>query len=212
MSSAAPDLAPVERIEVLFGELAQLCGQRNAIDGRLVELVAALEREDLAGLTGARSLPALVAWKTGMTPRNADTMVAIAHRIEEFPICVESLRAGRLSLDQVGVIAERGAHGSDAHYAELAASATVTQLRTAIDLAPRDEPEATPDPGPEVSKTNEGPAYTTYRIRLSRLDAAKFDAAVQSHHDGLIADHPGEDTPFPTRVQAFMSVVAAGWD
>ncbi|MHA3020346.1 HNH endonuclease signature motif containing protein [Mycobacterium sp. BMJ-28] len=219
MSSTAVTLAaeadPAERLEVLFGELAELCGQRNAIDGRLVEIVAALEREDLAGLTGARSLPALVAWKTGATPRNADTVVAVARRIEELPVCVAGLCEGRLSLDQVGVIAERGAHGSDAHYAELAASATVAQLRTAINLAPQPEPEAKPEPGPEVTKTSESPDYTTYRIRLPRLDAAKFDAAMQSHHDGLITDHTGDtgaDTPFPTRVDAFMSVVEAGWD
>ncbi|MHA3018974.1 DUF222 domain-containing protein [Mycobacterium sp. BMJ-28] len=220
MSSAAVALAsqasPVERLEVLFGELAELCGQRNAIDGRLVDLVAALEREDLAGLTGARSLSALVAWKTGATPRNADAVVAVARRIEEFPRCTHDLREGRLSLDQVGVIAERGAHGSDAHYAELAASATVAQLRTAINLAPRDEPEPErPEPGPEVTKTSESPDYTTYRIRLPRLDAAKFDTAMQSHHDGLISNHTGDtgaDTPFPTRVDAFMSVVEAGWD
>ena len=33
-------MSPVERLEVLFGELAELTGQRNAIDGRIVEIVA----------------------------------------------------------------------------------------------------------------------------------------------------------------------------
>ena len=32
MTSAAP---PDQRLEVLFGELAELAGQRNAIDGRI---------------------------------------------------------------------------------------------------------------------------------------------------------------------------------
>ncbi|MGH3584479.1 MAG: hypothetical protein ACRDUB_23020, partial [Mycobacterium sp.] len=53
MSTAAASLAPKERLEALFGELSELCGQRNAIDGRIVAIVAQLEREDLAGMTGA---------------------------------------------------------------------------------------------------------------------------------------------------------------
>ncbi|MGH3580515.1 MAG: DUF222 domain-containing protein, partial [Mycobacterium sp.] len=201
MSTAAASLAPKERLEVLFGELSELCGQRNAIDGRIVAIVAQLEREDLAGMTGAKSVPALVAWKTGVSTRNAETMVAIARRLDELPRCTDGLREGRLSLDQVGVIAERGADGSDEHYAELAESATVTQLIKAINLAPKPEQPSRPERGPEFSKTVED-NYTTYRIRLPRIDAAKFDAAHQSHRDKLIADHQG-DVPFPTNVDAF---------
>jgi hypothetical protein len=213
MSGTATSLAAGERLEVLFDEIAELCGQRNAIDGRLVQIVAELEREELCGLTGVRSMSALVAWKTGVAPRNAETVVAIARRLEEFPRCTDALREGRLSLDQVGVIAERAAEGSDAHYAELAAAATVSQLRTAIKMEPRPDPETPPESGPEVSTTSTGERYTTYRIRLPRLDAAKFDAAVQSHHDALIAEHPADtEEAFPTRIDAFMSLVEAGWD
>ncbi|WP_155946903.1 DUF222 domain-containing protein, partial [Mycobacterium sp. URHD0025] len=97
MSSAAASftaqgVSPVRRIEVLFGELEQLCGQRNAIDGRIVEIVAELDRDELCGNTGARSMKALVAWKTGVSPRNAETTVAIARRIDEFPRCTQALR------------------------------------------------------------------------------------------------------------------------
>ncbi len=148
MSSTATSLAAGQRLEVLFDEIAELCGQRNAIDGRLVQIVAELEREELCGLTGVRSLSALVAWKTGVAPpRNAETVVAVARRLQEFPRCTEALREGRLSLDQVGVIAERAAEGSDAHYAELAAVATVSQLRTAITMEPRPDPETPPESG-----------------------------------------------------------------
>ncbi|QNJ95365.1 DUF222 domain-containing protein [Mycolicibacterium fluoranthenivorans] len=213
MSSTATSLAAGQRLEVLFDEIAELCGQRNAIDGRLVQIVAELEREELAGLTGVRSMSALVAWKTGVAPRNAETVVAVARRLEEFPRCTEALREGRLSLDQVGVIAERAAEGSDEHYAELASVATVSQLRTAIKMEPRPDPETRPESGPEVSTTSTGERYTTYRIRLPRLEAAKFDAALQSHHDALIAEHPADTgEAFPTRVDAFMSLIEAGWD
>ena len=58
-------VAPKERLEVLFDELAELSGQRNAIDARIVEIAAELERDRLIGMTGARSLAALVARKPG---------------------------------------------------------------------------------------------------------------------------------------------------
>ena len=53
-SSGAVGVGPDQRLEVLFEELAELTGQRNAIDGRIVELVAEVDRDELWGATGAR--------------------------------------------------------------------------------------------------------------------------------------------------------------
>jgi hypothetical protein len=215
------DVRHDERLEVLFEELAELTGQRNAIDGRIVEIVAEMDRDELCGATGVRSIAALVAWKTGVAPRNAETVVAVARRLEALPRCAQGMRDGRLSLDQVGVIAERAADGSDAHYAHLASVATVTQLRTAVKLEPRPDPEPRPEPQCFITKTDSD-QYTTWRIRLARVEAAKFDAALQSHRDAVIADWKRDhDTnnadreavpPFPDSVDAFMSLIEAGWD
>lgn len=230
-SFAAAGMSPAQRLEVLFDELSELTGQRNAIDGRIVEIVAEMDRDELCGATGARSVSALVAWKTGVSPNNAQTLTQVARRLEEFPRCTAALREGRLSLDQVGVIAERAANGSDDHYAELAESATVTQLRTAIKLAPRPQPQPEPDPEPEarsqprpepprsISQTSDDESVT-WRITLPHDEAATFDAALRSHQDGLVAawkrDHPdgasASTPPFPTVVDGFMSLVYAGWD
>jgi hypothetical protein len=237
----AAELMPKERLEVLFGELAELTGQRNAIDGRIVEIVAEIDRDELCGMTGARSVAALVAWRTGCSLRNAHTVAAVAHRLDEFPRLAEGMREGRLSVDQVGVIAEGAAEGSDAHYAQLAAVATVSQLRTAVKLEPRPDPEPRPQLPRSITR-NVGDEFTTWRIRLPRLEAAAFDAALQSHRDALIAewkrDHDngngdGDDNdngdgagdgageggpagdevpPFPDGVDAFLSLVEAGWD
>lgn len=217
------EVSPCERLEAFFDEIRELTGQRNAIDGRLVEIVAEIDRDGLWGATGARSLPALVAWKAGVSPRNAEVMVAVAHRVEEFPRCAEAMCEGRLSLDQVGVVAEGAADGSDEHYAQFAESATVTQLRKAVSLEPRPdpEPESKPEPERSISKTRHEDGSTTYRIRLSKLEAAKVDAALASHQDALVADwkrdhddvQPStEAPPFPNGVDAFMSLVEAGWD
>ena len=53
-SSSAVAARPKDRLEVLFEELAELAGQRNAIDGRIVEIAAEIERDELCGMTGAR--------------------------------------------------------------------------------------------------------------------------------------------------------------
>ncbi|WP_406813109.1 HNH endonuclease signature motif containing protein [Mycobacterium sp. M23085] len=218
-SAGAVVVSPAERLEVLFEELAELAGQRNAIDGRIVEIVAEIDRDELCGMTGARSVPALVAWKLGSSSANAHTITTIAGRLQEFPRCAQGMREGRLSLDQVGVIAARAGQGSDEHYAELASVATVNQLRTAVKLEPRPDPEPRREVEPSITSTvtEQG---SCYRITLGHLDAAKFDAALASHRDALIAewkrDHGGSasDTapPMPGSVEAFMRLVEAGWD
>jgi hypothetical protein len=204
-------------MDVLLEELGELNGQRNAIDGRIVQIVAEIDRDGLWGATGARSVPGLVAWMTGVSQRNAETIAAVAHRIEEFPKCVAGMREGRFSLDQVGVIAEKAADGSDAHYAQLAERATVSQLRNAIKLEPRPDPDPKPEPPKRsVSKTGDEQS-TTYKITLPHEEAAIVDAALDSHRDALIAqwkrDHDdGGASPMPTSADGFMSLVMAGWD
>src|SRR4051812_31301863 len=223
-SSGAAALRPDQRLEVLFEELAELAGQRNAIDGRIVEIVAEIDRDELCGATGARSVAGLVAWKLGVSTGNAATIATVARRLGEFPRCAAGMREGRLSLDQVGVIAARAAEGSDEHYAELAAVATVSQLRTAVKLQPRPEPDPGPDrPEPERWITQSSDEeFTCWRIKLPHLDAATFDAALASHRDALIAewkhDHGEGDRasdqrpPLPTTGEAFMRLVETGWD
>ena len=89
MVSTAPWFVPSPpreaRLEVLFDELAELAGQRNAIDARIVEIVAEIGRDGLWSNTGCRSVAALVAWKLGASTTNAHTITAIAERLERVP-------------------------------------------------------------------------------------------------------------------------------
>ena len=57
--------SPCERLDAFVVEIGELIGQRNAIDGRLVEIVAEIDRDGLNGLTGARSVASL-----GCSPRH----------------------------------------------------------------------------------------------------------------------------------------------
>ncbi|WP_055404087.1 MULTISPECIES: HNH endonuclease signature motif containing protein [unclassified Mycobacterium] len=221
IASPPVEVNPAERLDVLFDELAELAGQRNAIDGRIVEIVAEMDRDELCGATGARSVAALVAWKIGLSSANAYTITTVARRLEEFPRCAQAMREGRLSLDQVGVIAARAGEGSDEHYAKLARVATVNQLRTAVKLEPRPQPDARPQPQPSITKTADED-FSCWRIKLPHLDAAKFDAALASHRDALVAewkrDRGNEGCasnaapPLPGTLEAFMRLVEAGWD
>ncbi|SOX52379.1 HNH endonuclease, partial [Mycobacterium ahvazicum] len=204
---------------VLFEELAELAGQRNAIDGRIVEIAAEIERDELCGATGARSVAALLGWKLALSSANAHTITTIAGRLEEFPRCAAGMAEGRLSLDQVGVIAAGAGQGSDEHYAGLAEVATVRQLRTAVKLEPRPQPDPRPEPAPSITQTSDE-EFTCWRIKLPHLDAAKFDAALASHRDALFAewkrDHAESDPehrpPLPNATDALMRLVEAGWD
>ena len=231
--SEAPVLRPVDRLELLFDELSELTGQRNAINGRIVEIVAEFDRHGLLGIAGCRSVEAMVAWKTACTESNAKTITTIAGRLEEFPLCAAGMREGRLSLDQVGVIAKVAADGSDAHYAQLASVATVSQLRTAVKCEPRPEPKPEPwwaEPKRSLTKSSDE-HFSTWRIRLPHDEAAVFDAALTSRQDALIAEwkrdretveegRGGSDAapvsesapPLPNNCDAFMSLVRAGWD
>ncbi len=220
---AAPPLTEnvPRRLDVLFEELSELAGQRNAIDGRIVEIAAEMERDELCGATGARSVAALVAWKLAASSANAHTITTVAHRLQEFPRCAQGMREGRLSLDQVGVIAARAGEGSDEHYAQLASVATVNQLRSAVKLEPRPDPEPRPEPGPSITKTSDE-QFSCWRIKLAHLDSAKFDAALASHREALFAqwrrDHGDDERasdprpPLPDTVDAFLRLVETGWD
>jgi hypothetical protein len=211
--SAADGVTPVQRLEVLFAEIAELSGQRNAIDGRIVEIIAEINRDGLAGITGFRSVASLVAAKTGVSPHTAHTFTAVAERAEQFPQCVAGMRDGWLSVDQLGAVVDGAADGSDAHYAQFARYATVTQIRKAVRLepppAPKPKPEPEPAPEPEAPRsitTTHGPHSTTWHITLPTIEAAEFQAGLQSHQDKLVADwkraHAENLTettpPFPT--------------
>ncbi|MEM6105357.1 HNH endonuclease signature motif containing protein [Mycobacterium sp. 050272] len=223
-SAEAVVSCPPDRLGVLFEELAELAGQRNALDGRIVQIAAEIERDELCGATGARSVAALLGWKLALSSANAHTITTIAGRLAEFPRCAAGMAEGRLSLDQVGVIAAGAGAGSDAHYAALAAVATVSQLRTAVTLEPRPDPEpdaARPDPQASITQSSDE-RFSCYRITLPHLDAAKFDAALASHRDALVAewkrDHPDgggasdQRPPLPNTIDAFMRLIETGWD
>ena len=207
---------------MLFEELSELTGQRNAIDGRIVDIVAEIDRGNLAGITGARSIPALIAWKTGTAPRNAETIATVAHRLAEFPRCAEGLRDRPL-------LTRSGRRDRRTRRRRLRRPLRAARrIRDGQPTAHRDQTRTTPRPAPRpepqrsITKTD-GEQFTTWRITLPHDEAATFDAALDSHRDALITDWKNDHTghadggseqapPFPNTVDAFMRLIEAGWD
>ncbi len=178
MSSTAAtfdaEVSPAQRLEVLFEELAELTGQRNAIDGRIVEIVAELDRDELCGATGARSIAALVAWKTGVTPHNADTVVAVARRLDEFPAAPKA--CARVGCHWIRSVSSPRRLPTDpmSTMRNLPRWRRLTQLRTAVKLEPRPQPDA------------------RARARTRTLDHQNRRRRVHDLPDPVAADRGGE--------------------
>ncbi|BBU21546.1 hypothetical protein MYXE_13350 [Mycobacterium xenopi] len=115
------------------------------------------------------------------------------------------------------MIAAGAAAGSDEHYAQLAAVATVNQLRTAVRLEPRPDPEPQRPAPRSITKTSDERS-SCWRIRLPHDEAATFDAALASHLEALVTEWKHERggsenaPPMPSTADAFMRLVESGWD
>jgi hypothetical protein len=126
-----------------------VCGILDVAIGRLVSLIArVLDTESFAG-AGVRSPEQWVAWKCGVSPGRARSLVAMARRLPQLPQCEAALRAGELTEDQVAVICRRTPSHNDAEAAGLARSATVSQLRHTLGRYAFAQPAPDPDPDPD---------------------------------------------------------------
>ena len=89
-------------------------------------------REAWAG-AGIRTAEQWVAWKCGVNPSRARTLVAMARRLGQLPETKAALEAGELSEDQAAaVVCRRAPAQVDGQVATLARTATVTQLRRVL--------------------------------------------------------------------------------
>lgn len=238
MSEAPVVLEALDEIETAA---AQLCGQRNAITARLVDLIVRLDADALWESTGARSLEHWVAWKCGMSTQHAMDLVTTARRAAVLPETMAGLAEGVISEDQVAVIARRAPDGMDHHFATLAHDASVSQLRTALRIAQRAQPPAPapappPDEAPPAAPTAPTVDRTVStwfddfgvwhaRVQLPIEEGAYAEQALQAHKDALVqewkrarsaAEEAGIDElsppPFPTTADAFLRLCERGLD
>src|SRR3954464_13411026 len=138
--------------ERLEAELAVVCGALNQVSARLVALTArAIESEGWAG-SGIRSVEHWLVLRAGLSPGRAAAVVLMARRSGVLPVVMGQFAAGRLSVDQVAVVARRAPSHVEASVAELAVSASVPQLGRVLSRYSFDPPtgeEPDPDLDPE---------------------------------------------------------------
>ena len=145
--------------ELLEAELAVVCGALNQVSARLVVLTArAIESEGWAG-AGIRSVEHWLVLRAGLSPGRARQVVVMARRVGVLPVVMGQFAAGRLSVDQVAVVARHAPSQVEASVAELAVSASVPQLgrvlsRYAFDPPTGDDPD--PDPAADADADADG--------------------------------------------------------
>jgi hypothetical protein len=148
-----------------------LNSQHAALVDRVVVLLA---DERLWAGEGMTSMSAWVAWRAGMSPAMARSVVAIAERVAELPASIEAFRRGELSLDQMATIARNAPAWTDVQSRDYAIVLTVTQLRHVLQKYPfpvldEDGREA-PDADPNTPESPEDEADTEAK---AAVDSAK---------------------------------------
>lgn len=212
------------RWDEVVTELGEIAGQLNSLFGRVTEIAAAVDDEDLLAGTGVSSLPQFLAWQLGLSQGRARELAKIASRRSELPAVTELLDDGLLSVDQVAPIAARlpGDPAADRHFAELAQHLTVANIRKAVqatipvDETPRDDDGPTSPSPREMSFGHRDDGTWTARVRAGTADGGLFEAGLRSHLDALWLEHKtlvatlGDDReppPPPTWYDAFVRMV-----
>lgn len=122
-------VGPSADIGIVDGVLDSAAGHLNAQHGRLVSAaVWMLEHVDAWQGDGLWTPEAYLRWRTGLATATAAKVLDVARRAEEFPECVDALRRGELSLDQLAPITRHAPAWCDAQMAGLAPRCTVAQI------------------------------------------------------------------------------------
>ena len=165
-------------------EVNDIVGVLNSQHAALVDrVVVLLADERLWAGEGMTSMSAWVAWRAGMSPAMARSVVAIAERVAELPASSEAFRRGEFSLDPMATIARNAPAWTDVQSRDYAVVMTVTQLRHVLQKYPF---PALDDDGRELP--DEPPAASG--------DAASSDAAScdDSASGGSVDDGSGDES------------------
>lgn len=111
---------------------AEVAGRLNRAHGELVEIAAHVIEGGHWGDGGFRSAEHYLVVRAGLSPARARDVVAVARRRVELPDARVALRRGRLSLDQVAVVAHHVPQSHQRSMTDLGRHATVPQLRRAV--------------------------------------------------------------------------------
>jgi len=174
--------------------MAVECGVANAAAGRLVALIAELLAGGFWQIAGIHSPEQWVAWKCGVSPHRARTLVTMARRLGELPATRTALEAGELSEDHVAVVCRHAPATVDDEVAELAHHTTVTQLRRVLGRYVFETPEADEDQ-PEVEPSAAPPAEEPRQVSFGHTETGEWRlTAVLPPDEGAVVERALEAT------------------
>lgn len=119
------------RQRVLWDRTAAVAGRLNRAHAELVQIAGELIEDGHWGDGGFRSPEHYLVVRAGLSPERARDVVRVARRRTELTVASAALDDGRLSLDQVAVVARVPASHQQS-VTEFARHATVPQLRRAV--------------------------------------------------------------------------------
>ncbi len=136
-AAAAPWQSLSTAIADLDVEVNDIAGILNVHHARLVDTaIVMLDDDRIWSGAGMTSVASWLAWRTGVSPATAASIVTIAQRAADLPATLESFRRGELSLDQAASIARKAPWWCDQQARDYGRVMTVTQLRAVLGAYP----------------------------------------------------------------------------
>jgi hypothetical protein len=181
-------------------EVNDIVGVLNSQHAALVDRVVVLLGDSrLWAGEGMTSMSAWVAWRAGMSPAMARSIVAIAERVAELPASTEAFRRGELSLDQMATIARNAPAWTDVQSRDYAIVMTVTQLRHVLRKYPFPalDDDGVPDADLNASESGDAASGDT-----DPVDTPEGDADTDTAADSAKSPHCETQSP----VEEFLSL------
>ena len=165
------EMALTDRTEPSIEDrLRVVCGHLNVLHAQLVALAGeALESASWHG-QGVRSLAHWLTWQAGISPAHALEVVRLADARETHPQVMDQFAEGSLSLDQAAVATKAPAY-LDGHFAQVAAAATIPQLRLMVRAA---RPISLTPTHPQPQSESSSPAATGEWLRCDFDEAGRY--------------------------------------
>ncbi len=180
-AAAAPWQSLSTAIADLDVEVNDIAGILNIQHARLVDTaIVMLDDDRIWSGAGMTSVASWLAWRTGVSPATAASIVTIAQRAADLPATLDSMRRGELSLDQAASIARKAPWWCDQQARDYGRVMTVTQLRAVLGAYPYPHLDADGheirEPNPTDTVSDPATPVDDTAIDATTIDATLVDA------------------------------------